>query len=123
MADQHDMSKETVTEILEKDFGMRRLAVKVNGGIKRQTSHFVHRLCRTTSRIYIFGFVIIGDETWYHKYDPEAKCQSIEFRLKNLPGSKKPQMLKSKIKTMLICFLNIRGIIYFEFVTQGTTVN
>jgi hypothetical protein len=32
-------------------------------------------------------------------------------------------MSKSKIKTMLICFFNIRVIIHFEFVPEGTTVN
>jgi hypothetical protein len=29
------MSKETVREILEQDFGMRKLAVKLNGGEKK----------------------------------------------------------------------------------------
>jgi hypothetical protein len=32
-------------------------------------------------------------------------------------------MSKSMIKTMLICFFNIRGIIHFEFIPKGTTVN
>jgi hypothetical protein len=36
---------------------------------------------------------------------------------------KKPRMTKSKFKTMLICFFDVRGIIHFEFVPEGTTVN
>jgi hypothetical protein len=32
-------------------------------------------------------------------------------------------MSKSKIKIRLIYFFNIRGIIHFEFVPEGTTVN
>jgi hypothetical protein len=32
-------------------------------------------------------------------------------------------MSKSKIKTMLICFFDIRGIIHFVFVPEGITVN
>jgi hypothetical protein len=28
-----------------------------------------------------------------------------------------------KIRTMLICFLDVRGIIHFEFVPEGTTAN
>jgi hypothetical protein len=32
-------------------------------------------------------------------------------------------MSKSKIKTMLICFLDIRNIIHFESVPEGTSVN
>jgi hypothetical protein len=45
------------------------------------------------------------------------------WRSKNSPRPKKPQMSKSKIKTILIYFFNIRGIIHFEFVPKGTTVN
>jgi hypothetical protein len=32
-------------------------------------------------------------------------------------------MSKSEIKAMLICFFDISGIIHFEFVPEGTTVN
>jgi hypothetical protein len=39
------------------------------------------------------------------------------------PLAKKPWMSKSKIKTMLIYFFNIRGSIHFESVPEGTTVN
>jgi hypothetical protein len=41
--------------------------------------------------------------------------------IKEFPQTKEAQMSKSKIKTMLTCFFNIRGIIHFEF--EGTTVN
>jgi hypothetical protein len=42
---------------------------------------------------------------------------------KEFPWPKKPWMSKSKIKIMLICFLNIRAIIHFESVSEGTTAN
>ena len=32
-------------------------------------------------------------------------------------------MSKSKMKTMLVCFFDVRGLIHFEFVPQGQTVN
>jgi hypothetical protein len=32
-------------------------------------------------------------------------------------------MSKSKIKTMLVFLFNIRGIIHFEFVPEGASVN
>jgi hypothetical protein len=47
----------------------------------------------------------------------------MEWRSVNSPRPEKPQMSKFEIKTMLICFLNISGIIHFEFVPEGTTVN
>jgi histone-lysine N-methyltransferase SETMAR len=67
--------------------------------------------------------VTTGDETWCYQYDPEAKHQSMEWRSKNSPRPKKARMSKSKIKTMLICFFNIMGIIHFKFVLEGTNVN
>jgi hypothetical protein len=45
---------------------------------------------------------------------------------KNASGinsSKKAPMSKSQLKTMLIIFFNIQGIVCFEFITQGRTVN
>ena len=34
-----------------------------------------------------------------------------------------PRKIKSKVKVMLIVFFNIQGIVYFEFLPQGQTVN
>jgi hypothetical protein len=36
---------------------------------------------------------------------------------------KKPWISKPKIKIMLICFFDIRGVIDFESVPEGATVN
>jgi len=36
---------------------------------------------------------------------------------------KKFHLIKSKIKTMLICFYDSKGIIHKEFVPSGSTVN
>jgi hypothetical protein len=47
----------------------------------------------------------------------------VVWRSKNSPRPKKPRMSKSKMKTMLMCFFDIRVIIHFEFVPKGTTVN
>jgi histone-lysine N-methyltransferase SETMAR len=63
-----------------------------------------------------------SSETWCYQYDPEAKRQFMEWRMKNSPRPKKPRMSKSKIKTMLICLFDIRGTIHFESVPKGTTV-
>jgi hypothetical protein len=43
--------------------------------------------------------------------------------IEELPSPKKSWMSKSKLKTMLICFFDIRVITHFEFVPEGTTVN
>jgi hypothetical protein len=54
---------------------------------------------------------------------PRGTLEMLENSLWRVPRPKKPQMLKSKIKTMLICSFDIRGIIHFKFVSKGTTVN
>ena len=33
------------------------------------------------------------------------------------------RQVKSNVKTMLICFFDIKGLVHFEFVPQGQTVN
>jgi hypothetical protein len=38
-------------------------------------------------------------------------------------GQRQSRISKSKIKTMFICFFDIKGIFHFEFVPEGTIVN
>jgi hypothetical protein len=47
----------------------------------------------------------------------------MEWKLKNSPRPKEPRLSKSKIRTMLMCFFDNRGIIDFEYVPIGKTVN
>jgi hypothetical protein len=47
--------------------------------------------------------VIAGDKSWIYGYDPETKQQSSQWKM------------KSKVKSMLIIFFNIKGIVRKEF--------
>lgn len=66
--------------------------------------------------------VVTGDESWVFEYDPETKRQSAEWHTSTSPRPKKARMSKSKIKSMLIVFFDIRGIVHHEFLPPGTTM-
>jgi len=71
----------------------------------------------------ILGRVITGDETWVYQCDPETKWQSAQWKTANSPRPKKFHRSKSRVKTMLVTFFDIRGIVHYEFVPTGQTVN
>jgi len=56
-------------------------------------------------------------------YDPETKQQLSQWKSPNSPRSKKARQVRSNVKSMLIVFLNIQGIVHKEFIPPGQTVN
>ena len=63
-----------------------------------------------------------GDVSIVYAYDPETKPQSSQWKSPGSPRPKKARMQKSKLK-MLICFFDQEGIVHWEFVPPGMTVN
>ncbi|UYV70166.1 hypothetical protein LAZ67_7002047 [Cordylochernes scorpioides] len=62
--------------------------------------------------------VITGDETWVYGYDPETKRQSMEWKGKDEPRTKKSRLCKSKNKVLLVTFLDIKGIVHYEYLEE-----
>jgi hypothetical protein len=71
----------------------------------------------------MFVRVIPGDETWCFQSDPETKCQNLQWETQNSPQPKKVHLSLSQFKTMLMCFFDHKGIVHYEFIAQGQTVN
>jgi len=67
--------------------------------------------------------VITGDGTWVYAYDPETKTQSSQWKSPGSPRPKKARQVRSNIKSILICFFDLKGIVHKEFVPPGQTVN
>jgi len=46
-----------------------------------------------------------------------------EHAVENKPWPKKTCMSRSQVKTVLVCFFDHKGIVHYEFIAQGQTVN
>jgi hypothetical protein len=68
----------------------------------------------------MFDGAITIDEKWRFQYDPETKRQ---WKTQNSPRPKKERMSRSQVKNKLACFFDHKGIVHYEFITQGQTVN
>jgi len=64
-----------------------------------------------------------GDERWIYGYDPETKQMSSQWSTASSPQPKKARQVKSNVKTMLIAFFDIDGLVHHEYVPRGQTVN
>jgi len=60
---------------------------------------------------------------WCFAYDPTTKRQSAAWVGETLPRPKKFRFQKSRVKTMLVIFLDWQGVIHKEFVPKGENIN
>ena len=67
--------------------------------------------------------VATGDESWIFDYDHSPNGRSLERKSASSPRPKKARLFKSKIKVMLIVFLDVHGIVHVEFLPQDQTIN
>jgi len=89
---------------------------------RHERVQYAKDIIKTACRNKIFlNLIVAEDETWCFRYDPTIKCQSAEWKSPASPKGKKVRLQKSKVKTMLVCFCDSKGIIH-EFVPAGQTV-
>lgn len=127
----HDLkiSHESARTILIDILGMRKVAARLvpkdlNFLQKRHREQVASdMLDRCNSDSTFMERIITGDETWVYEYDMQTSQQSSEWVAKNEPKPKKPRQSRSKMKVMLIVFFDIRGVVHYEFVPEGQTVN
>jgi transposase len=100
-----------VPRLLSDDQKSRRLEVCEE--LKQRVEMGPHFMSRT----------ITGDETWVYGYDLETKLQSSHWRSPSSPRPKKARQVRSIVKTMLMVFFDIQGLVHCEFVPAGQAVN
>jgi len=77
---------------------------------------------RAQNKPNFMSSVTTSDEIWVYGYDPETKHMSSQWKTASSPQPKKVRQVKSNVKTMLIAFLDIDGLVHHECVPRGQTV-
>jgi hypothetical protein len=124
IAEELNMNRETVRQIVMEDVGMRKFYAKMvpriltRGQKQRRLRISPDVLCNAE----MFDRVITGDKTWCFQYDPEKKRQNA-CKTQKSPQQKKARMSRSQVKIMLVGFIDHTKIVHYEFIAQGQTVN
>lgn len=67
--------------------------------------------------------IVTGDETWIHHFEAETKRQSMEWHHTNSPSKKKFKAVPSAGKVMATVFWDSEGVILFDVLPHGGTIN
>ena len=119
------MSYGTVQPILEDDLNMRRISARfVPRLLSEDQNAFDVSVCREFKQQArddpnFISNIITGDETWVYGYDPETKQQSSQWKSPSSPRPIKVRQVRTNVKSMLIVFFDIQGIVHKEFVPPG----
>jgi len=116
-------------KILTEDLRMRRVTAKfVPCLLRAEQKDDCMSVCtdlrdRAQNDPNFMSSVVTGDKCWVYGYDLETKQMSSQWSTSSFPRPKKARQVKSNIKTMLIAFFDIDGLVHHEFVPTGQTVN
>ena len=129
IAEEANISVGSCHSILREILGMARVASKFVPRIltdeqkERRVEICQELLDRANADPDFMETIVTGDETWVYGYDVETKAQSSQWKGLTSPRPKKARMSRSNVKVMLITFFDCKGIIHYEYVPNGQTVN
>ncbi|PNF23469.1 Mariner Mos1 transposase [Cryptotermes secundus] len=129
LSEETNISWSTVQRILTEGLHMRRVSAKfvprLLGDDQRENRVNVCRDFKSEVQNdpEFLKRIVTGDESWCYGYDPESKQSSSQWKTPTSPRPKKARQVRSNVKTMLICFFDVNGIVHKEFVPPGQTVN
>ena len=129
LADEVNISFGSCQSILTDILGMSRVASKFVPRVltdeqrQKRVEICQELLDRANADPDFLKTIITGDETWVYGYDVETKAQSSQWKEPNSPRAKKARMSRSNVEVMLVTFFDWQGLVYFEYVPKGQTVN
>ena len=129
ISDELGLNRNSVWKIITEYLGMRKACAKMvpkllNDDQKMRRMQVCQDILENfDSNPDVLKKVITGDETWVFEYDPETKRQSLHWKIPQSSRIKKARQSKFKIKLMLIALFDVGGMVYYEFLPQGQTVN
>ena len=128
MADEFGVNRETIRQILVEDLGKRKVVSRFvphafSDDQRYERVQYAKDIIKTARRNKNFLNSIVAEvETWRFRNDPTTKRPCAEWKSHASPKGNKVPLQKSKVKTMLLCFYDSRGIIHHKFVPEGQTV-
>jgi hypothetical protein len=122
------ISKTVCHEILTENLGVHHIAAKsvprlLTDDQKQNRVDMSKELLDQSNDDNFLKNIITGDETWVYGYEVETKVQSSQWVSKTSPRPKKAHQMCSHVKVMLTVFFYSEGVVHYEFLPQGRTVN
>ncbi|PNF41780.1 hypothetical protein B7P43_G02607, partial [Cryptotermes secundus] len=68
-------------------------------------------------------YIVTGDKSWFHHFEPETKRQSMEWHHLHSPSKKKAKTIPSAAKVMGTVFWDAEGFILVKFLEPGQTID
>jgi len=124
--EQVNIDRETVRKILTEDIDMRKVCAKmVPKDLTEEQKQRRVTICQDLleRQDNILVRVITGDETWVYQYELKRSGKAHNRRLPIPHDPQKNPSVQIKSQNNVADFFFIRGIVHYEFVPTGQTVN
>jgi hypothetical protein len=104
---------------------MRKFSAKVVPRILAddQKQRRLHNSSNLLHNAQMFDIVIPGDETWCFQYDPKTRWQRKQSKTQSSTRPRKDTHVSLAAQDHTCVFLRSEGIVHYEFIAQGRTVN
>jgi transposase len=127
MSDELNVNKGRFIKSSMKIYGRGRSAQSSSHSLTDEQKHLRFTSCRDFIQTCqdnpsFLDCIVAGDESWVFQYDPEMKCQSMQWTSKSSPRPRSFLFKRPRSKLCWSHFLT-KGVIHNGFVPEGQTVN